>query len=72
MKKQYRLSELDCANCAAKMEIAVRRVDGVRAASVNFMLQRLTVEADDARFEQVMEDVRRACRKIEPDCQLRG
>ena len=70
MKKSYRLEELDCANCAAKMERAIGKIDGVRAASVSFLGQRLEVEADEDRFEEIMERVARACRRVEPGCRI--
>lgn len=70
MKKTFRLEDLDCANCAAKMESAIAAVDGVRAASVNFMAQKLTVEADDAAFDDIMKKVVRICRRVEPDCRI--
>ena len=70
MKKVYRLEDLDCANCAAKMERAINKIDGVQAASVSFMAQRLSVEADEARFEEIMERVEKVCRRVEPDCRI--
>lgn len=70
MKKVYKLEDLDCANCAAKMENAVKKIDGVKFASVNFMALRLTVEADDAVFDDVMKRVVKVCRKTEPDCKI--
>ena len=68
MKKVFRLKDLDCANCAAKMERSINKIDGVTGASVSFMSQRLTVEADESRFESVMDEVVKVCRHIEPDC----
>lgn len=70
MKKIYKLEDLDCANCAAKMENAVSRIEGVKFASVNFMTQRLTVEADDEVFDDVMKKVVKACKRAEPDCKI--
>ena len=55
MKKTFKLIDLDCANCAAKMEAAIKKLDGVNDASVNFMTQKMTVDADDARFEAIMD-----------------
>ena len=68
MKKTFRLRDLDCANCAAKMENAINKLEGVQNATVNFMAQRLTLEADDARFDEVLKEAVRVCRKVEPDC----
>ena len=70
MKKVYRLEDLDCANCAAKMERAVGKLDGVTSVSVSFMGQRMTIEAEDARFESIMDEVVRVCRRVEPDCRI--
>ena len=68
MKKRYNLRDLDCANCAAKMENAIRRIDGVRDASVRFLTQKLTLEADEGRFDAILREAVAVCRKIEPDC----
>ena len=70
MKKVFKLKDLDCANCAAKMETAILKLDGVENASVNFMTQKLTLEAADDAFEQVLKDVQKTIRKVEPDCTL--
>ena len=69
MKKKFKI-EVDCANCAAKMEAAVKKVPGVTDATVSFMTQKLSIEADDARFDAVMQDVVKACKKVEPDCEI--
>lgn len=68
MKKRFTLTDLDCANCAAKMETAIKKIDGVTDATVSFMAQKLTIDADDARFDAIMDEVVRVCRKVEPDC----
>lgn len=70
MKKVYRLEDLDCANCAAKMERAISKIEGVQSASVSFLMQRLAIEADEARFEEIMERVEKVCRRVEPDCRI--
>lgn len=70
MKKKFKLVNLDCANCAAKMEAGIKKIDGVTDASVSFMTQKLMVEADDAVFDAVMEQVAAVCKKVEPDCQI--
>ena len=54
MKKKFTLTDLDCANCAAKMEDAINKIDGVTAATVSFIQQKMTIEADDARFDDIM------------------
>ena len=68
MKKVFRLKDLDCANCAAKMERGINKIDGVESATVSFMSQKLTVEAADDRFDSIMDEVVKVCKKIEPDC----
>ncbi len=68
MKKRYKLTDLDCANCAAKMEEAIKKIDGVNDATVSFMAQKMTVDADDARFDDIMKEVVAVCKKVEPDC----
>lgn len=70
MKKKFKLEELDCANCAARMEAAIRRIDGVKEANISFMAQKLTLEADDDRFEEILDAAQKAISKVEPDCKI--
>ena len=70
MKKKFKLQDLDCANCAAKMEEAVKKLDGVNDASVNFMMQKMTIDAEDSRFDEIMKEVVTVCAKVEPDCKI--
>ena len=70
MKKRFKLVDLDCANCAAKMEDAIKKVDGVKDATVSFVMQKMTVEADDARFDDIMEEIVKVCKMVEPDCEI--
>ena len=70
MKRKFKLVDLDCANCAAKMEGAIKKIDGVNDATVSFLTQKLTLDAEDARFEAVLDEVVRVCKKVEPDCQI--
>lgn len=70
MKKKFKLQDLDCANCAAKMEDAIKKLDGVNDANVSFMTQKMMVDAEDDRFDEIMEEVVRVCAKVEPDCQI--
>ncbi len=70
MKKKFKLQDLDCANCAAKMEDAIRHIEGVTDATVSFMTQKLTIEADEERFDEIMKEVVSACAKVEPDCKI--
>ena len=70
MKKTYKI-EVDCANCANKMEEAAKKTAGVKDASVNFMLLKMTVEFEEgAVVEQVMKDVLKNCKKVEDDCEI--
>ena len=71
MKKVFALEDIDCANCAAKMENAVSKIDGVTAVNVSFIMQRMTLEADDERFDEVVKEVVKKCRRIEPDCKIK-
>lgn len=70
MKKTFLLKDLDCANCAQKMEDAIKKLDGVEDAQVSFIMQKLTLSAPDDRFDAVMKQVVKTCRKIEPDCEI--
>ena len=67
MKKVFRLQNLDCANCATKMERGIMKIKDVKSASVNFMSQRMTIEADDDKFAAVFEEAVKVCKKVEPD-----
>ncbi len=70
MKKTYRI-EVDCANCANLMEEAAKKTAGVQHAVVNFMTQKMIVEFDEGRDPgTVMKDVLKACKKVEPDCEI--
>ncbi|MFR4170375.1 MAG: cation transporter [Lachnospiraceae bacterium] len=70
MKKKFKLQDLDCANCAAKMEEAIKKIDGVNDTSVNFMMQKMTIDADDSKFDDIMKEVVTVCAKVEPDCKI--
>ena len=70
MKKSYNI-EVDCANCANKMEIAANNTEGVKSATVNFMALKMNVEFEDgADVKAVMKNVLKACRKVESDCEI--
>ena len=68
MKKVFKLQDLDCANCAAKMEDAIRKLDGVIDVTVSFMTQKLTLEAEDSEFDAVLKKAKKCIKKVEPDC----
>lgn len=70
MKKKFKLQDLDCANCAAKMEDVIKKIPGVNDANVSFMMQKMTVDAEDDKFDAIMEEVVRVCAKVEPDCKI--
>ena len=67
MKKKFKLQDLDCANCAAKMEDAIKKIPGVNDANVSFMMQKMTIDAEDDKFDAIMEEVVRVCAKVEPE-----
>ena len=70
MKKKFKLQDLDCANCAAKMEDAIKKIEGVEDATVSFMTQKMTITAEEDQFDRIMKEVVKACNKVEPDCQI--
>ncbi len=70
MRKVYRMEELDCANCARKMEDAIRKIEGVENVAVNFLTQKMTLQAEDSRFEEILQQAVKICRRVEPDCRI--
>lgn len=70
MKKVFKMIDLDCANCAAKMEREIAKIDGVSSVSISFLAQKMTLEADDARFDEIAKLAAKACRKIDDDCEV--
>ena len=70
MKKTFKMEDLDCAHCAAQMEDAIKKLDGVANANVNFLAQKVTIEADDDKVDEVVKEAAKACKKIEPDCRI--
>lgn len=71
MKQTYLLEGLDCAHCAAKIETAVSKIDGVYAASVNFLTTKMVIEADAENIEAIEAATKKAVRKLEPDVAVR-
>lgn len=67
MRKVFKLDNLDCANCAAKMEEAIKKIDGVQSASMRFMTQKLVIEADESQMDAIVDKAAELCKKIEPD-----
>ena len=70
MTKVFRLKDLDCANCAAKMEKEINKIAAVNQASVSFLTQKMVIDAEDGQFDNVMQQVVKICKKIEPDCKV--
>lgn len=71
MKKTFEMEDLDCAVCAAKMELAIKGIDGVNDASVSFIAQKLTIDADEDKFDSIMKQAVKLCKKVEPDCVIK-
>ena len=71
MKKVYKVEDLECANCANKMECAIKKLEGVQNASVSFVSQKIVVEADEQYFPSIEKQMVKECRKIEPDCRIK-
>jgi len=70
MKKSYEMEDLDCANCARKMQELITKDERVKFCSVNFISQKMTIEADDAVFDDVVKDAVKSVKKIDPDCEV--
>ncbi len=70
MKKIYMMQDLECANCAAKMEEKISHLDGVESVNINFLTQKMTLEADEAKHAEIIEQAKKIIRKIEPDCRI--
>ena len=68
MKKVYKLEDLDCANCAAKMERAIAKLEGVKSVTVSFLTQKMTIETENDDQTVLMQQVVKLCKKVEPDC----
>ena len=70
MKKTFRLEGLDCANCAAKIEKKVKALDGVKDATVSFFAQKLVLEADDEKFDEIVKEVAALVHRVDSDCTM--
>lgn len=70
MKKNFKLEGLDCANCAAKIEKNVKKLDGVKDAMVSFFAQKLVLEADDETFDEIVKEVAALVHRVDPDCTM--
>lgn len=70
MKKTYKIEGLDCANCAAKIEDMIAKLDGVNSCTINFITGKLILDAEDDKFETVLKEAARVCRKVERDAEI--
>lgn len=70
MKKNFKIENLDCANCAEKMQKKIAKIDGVRDASISFMTSSLMLEYDEDKFEQIKEEALKAVKKVERECKI--
>jgi copper chaperone CopZ len=70
LKKTYKMENLDCANCAAKMEQAICKLDGVEKATVNFLMQKVTIEADAERMADIVKQADACCSRVDRDCHI--
>ena len=70
MKKRFNMVDLDCANCAAKMEAAIKKIDGVNDAAVSFLAQKLVLDADDARFDDILKQAVAAIKKVDSNVEV--
>ena len=72
MRKVFKLQDLECANCAAKMEDAIKKIDGVNSVEVNFLSQKMVLDAPDDRFDAVLAEAKALIKKIEPDVTVKA
>lgn len=70
MKKIYKLEDLECACCAEKMKTVISKLDGVTECNINFMAQKLTIEADENKIDSILKSAQKEIKKIEPDCRI--
>ena len=68
MRKVFKMEDLECANCAAKMQDAIAKIDGVNSVNISFMTQKLTLDAEDERFDAILDAAQKAISKLEKDC----
>lgn len=70
MKKIIQVSNLDCANCARKLEEKLQKVEGVNACNVSFMMQRISLDIEDSKAEEIINNIKKVCKKVEPDMEI--
>ncbi len=72
MKKSYRIENIDCANCAEKLQNSLKKIEGVIELKINFLMQKLVLEADSENFSTVLENIKVQAKKIEPQVLIKG
>ena len=65
MKKKFAIEGIDCANCAAKMEEAINKIEGINSATINFFAEKITIDADDANFDALVDEAEKSCNKVD-------
>ena len=70
MKKSFKIEGLDCANCARKVEESIGKIKGVTGVAVSFLGERLTLEAEDEKFDEILKQAAKRVKKVEPDCRI--
>ena len=70
MKKVLKMQDLDCANCAAKMENAIKKIDGVNSVSISFMSQKMFLDVEDSKYDIVVKEIVKVCKKVDSDCEV--
>lgn len=70
MKKIFKIENIDCANCAAKIENGIKKIEGVTSCSLSFFSEKLIIEADEEKFDAIMKEALKIARKVEPDCEI--
>lgn len=70
MKRVLKMQDLDCANCAAKMENAIKKIDGVNSVSISFMSQKMFLDVEDSKYDIVVKEIVQVCKKVDSDCEV--
>ena len=70
MKKVFKMQDLDCAHCAAKMEDGINKIEGVNKAAISFMTQKLTIDLDETRLDEIMKEALKVVKSVEPECEI--
>ena len=70
MKKIFKIENIDCANCAAKIEAGIKKIDGVESCSISFFAEKLIIESDETKFDEIMKEALKVARKVESDCEI--